>query len=140
MGKAEGEGDDGKGEPAKGSERDLLEPLRDQVAEQKSAPENLLHQRHDHDEPDEAQDQASSSKQRGLAASGSGLNPTDARGEMKELLGRNPKHEDKQSDRDGEDRPPKRVELVFPPEENQEPGAEKSLERIEPELRRRQPE
>ena len=56
MGETEPDRDDREGKPGERADRDGVEFLVDEIAQQESAPENLLDQRNDHDQPQETED------------------------------------------------------------------------------------
>src|SRR4051812_49057031 len=54
MRKGKGENDHGEREPTEPAQRNLFEVLVDEIAEEKSSPENLFQKRDDHDEAQKA--------------------------------------------------------------------------------------
>src|SRR6266446_9312607 len=121
--------DDDKRDPGKSPEWNSLEFFRDQVAQQKATPENLLDQRHDEHEPQESHHERGPAKS-WVSCKGIGIKSGQPRRKTEELLWRNPKREGEQGDGDCEDRPAHPAKFVFVAEINQNRGAEQRLKRV----------
>ena len=88
----------------------LVELLVDEVAEEKSAPENLLDQRDDDHEPQRSAATPSPSRRRLAGEDASGLKPSVRAAEAEERLRRNPENENDDADGEREEQSARAVE------------------------------
>src|SRR5256714_6868337 len=139
MRKAKSQRHNDEREPGESAEGHRRKFFRDQIAEQKSAPENFLDARNDKHEPEEASDEREPIQGR-LVGDGVGIEAKNARREIQPLLRRNPEDENKQSDDDRENRTAQPMELIFAPKVNKDGAAEERLQRVNPEFRGCSPE
>src|SRR5450432_499806 len=139
MDKPEPDGHNREGEPGRRSNRDGVEFFVNEVAKQESAPKNLLDQRNDDYEANET-DRNRGPVCRRLAGENLGVETVEARCETEKRLGRNPQRENQERNRGCEKNLPGCAKLIFAPEPAEERAAEYRLSRIDPILRRIEPE
>src|ERR1041385_8595121 len=115
MGETEKARDDDKREPRECPNRDRCEFLIDEVAKEKSAPENFLDQRHNHHEAQKAHPHRRPIEWRPFAEQ-LGIESDCARSEAEKLLRRYPDREDNQSDCNGKPNLTRGPKFVVAPE------------------------
>lgn len=130
---------EGKGEPGESAKRNSVELFRDQVTQQKTAPENFFEQRDDHDEAEESERENRPIERRRTGKCIE-IKSDDAIGKPEKLLWRDPDREYEERDDDREESASQRVELVFAAEKKQHRGARERLQRVDPKLGHGSPE
>ena len=139
MGKPKPDGHNCKGEPGERSKRDGVELFANQIAKQESAPKDFLDQRNDNDQAQKTEDD------RGpvgglLAGKDFGIEAVEARRETEQGLRRNPHRENQERNCSGENNSPGCANPVLAPKPDEEYAAKYRLSRVDPILRRIEPE
>lgn len=139
MGKPEPNGHDREGEPGKRSDWDEVELLVNEIAQQEPTPKNLLDQRNDDCEANET-DHNRNPVCGCLAGKDLGVKAVEARSETEKRLGSNPHRENQNRDHGYEKNLPDWAKLILTPEPEEQRAAEYRLSRVDPILRRIEPE
>jgi hypothetical protein len=139
MSKPERDGHNCEGEPGKRSNWDGVEFFVDEIAKQESAPENLLDQWNDNDQPQKTEDDRG--PVRGwLAGKDLGIETNETRRETQEFLGCNPQRENQERNRGCKNNSPGYAKLILAPKPDEQRAAKYRLRRVDPILRRTEPE
>ena len=139
MGKPKPDCHNHEGEPGKRCKRDGIELFPNQIAKQESAPEDFLDQWNDNDQAQKTEDDHC--PVRGwLARKDSGIEAVEPRRKSEEGLRRNPYRENEECNRGGKNNLPGCAKLIRPPKPDEKRAARYRLSRVDPILRRIEPE
>lgn len=127
-----------KRKPREGAHRDGVEFLVDEIAQQKSAPENFLDQRDDDDEAKKPQENGGPVSS-WLTGKSLGIEPVGPWRKTEKSLGRNPERENEERNRNGESDSAGGLKLILAPKQNEKRAADDRLRRVNPIFRRSEP-
>ena len=139
MDEHEAERDRREREPRKGAERDRREPLADKVTQEKATPEQLLDQRHHHDEPRESKRDGDPIDSR-LSLEHVWVESIDPCWKAQKRLRRDPENKHERRQCDGKGDAAEALKFVVAPEPPEHRSADECLQRVNPIFRRTQPE
>lgn len=139
MGKPEPDSHNREGEPGKRSNWDGVEFFVNEIAKQESTPKNLLDQWNDDYEANETD--CNRGPVRGwLTGKDLGIETNETRRETEKFSGRNPPRENQERNRGCKNNSPGCAKLILAPKPDHQRAAEYCLSRVDPILRRIEPE